>query len=61
LAARASSAQPPFLRALKTSGFDDLAGAAWRAINDDDLPDQKQPAATTKVEAFAETPLWPYT
>ena len=28
-----------FLWALKTGQFDDLDGAAWRAINDDDLPD----------------------
>jgi cbb3-type cytochrome oxidase maturation protein len=28
-----------FLWALKTSQFDDLDGAAWRAINDDDLPE----------------------
>jgi cbb3-type cytochrome oxidase maturation protein len=30
-----------FLWALKTGQFDDLDGAAWRAINDDDLPDKR--------------------
>jgi cbb3-type cytochrome oxidase maturation protein len=28
-----------FLWAMKTGQFDDLDGAAWRAIADDDLPD----------------------
>ncbi len=30
-----------FLWAMKTGQFDDLEGAAWRAISDDDLPDEK--------------------
>jgi cbb3-type cytochrome oxidase maturation protein len=28
-----------FLWALRSGQFDDLEGAAWRAINDDDLPE----------------------
>ena len=33
-----------FLWAMKTGQFDDLDGAAWRAISDDDLPeDEKKP------------------
>ena len=28
-----------FLWAMRTGQFDDLEGAAWRAISDDDLPD----------------------
>jgi len=28
-----------FLWALRNGQFDDLDGAAWRAISDDDLPD----------------------
>ena len=28
-----------FLWAMKTGQFDDLDGAAWRAISDDDLPE----------------------
>ncbi len=31
-----------FLWALKSGQFDDLEGAAWRALNDDDLPEDKQ-------------------
>jgi cbb3-type cytochrome oxidase maturation protein len=31
-----------FLWALKNGQFDDLDGAAWRAINDDDLPEDEQ-------------------
>ncbi len=31
-----------FLWALKTGQFDDLDGAGWRAINDDDLPEDKR-------------------
>ena len=30
-----------FLWAMKTGQFDDLDGAAWRAIADDDLPDDE--------------------
>jgi cbb3-type cytochrome oxidase maturation protein len=30
-----------FLWALKSGQFDDLEGAAWRAISDDDLPESK--------------------
>ena len=30
-----------FLWALKSGQFDDLDGAAWRAISDDDLPEDK--------------------
>jgi len=29
-----------FLWALKAGQFDDLEGAAWRAISDDDLPEE---------------------
>ena len=31
-----------FLWAMKTGQFDDLDGAAWRAISDDDLPDDEE-------------------
>ena len=31
-----------FLWAMKTGQFDDLEGAAWRAISDDDLPEEKR-------------------
>ena len=31
-----------FLWALRNGQFDDLDGAAWRAINDDDLPEDKR-------------------
>jgi len=31
-----------FLWAMKTGQFDDLDGAAWRAIGDDDLPEGKR-------------------
>ena len=31
-----------FLWSLKTGQFDDLEGAAWRAISDDDLPEDKR-------------------
>ena len=30
-----------FLWAMKTGQFDDLEGAGWRAISDDDLPEEK--------------------
>ena len=30
-----------FLWALKNGQFDDLDGAAWRAIGDDDLPEDR--------------------
>jgi len=30
-----------FLWAMKTGQFDDLEGAAWRAISDDDLPEDE--------------------
>jgi cbb3-type cytochrome oxidase maturation protein len=30
-----------FLWAMRTGQFDDLDGAAWRAISDDDLPDDE--------------------
>jgi cbb3-type cytochrome oxidase maturation protein len=33
-----------FLWALRSGQFDDLEGAGWRAISDDDLPDPR-PAA----------------
>jgi len=33
-----------FLWAMKTGQFDDLDGAAWRAISDDDLPDDEDKA-----------------
>ena len=31
-----------FLWALRNGQFDDLDGAGWRAINDDDLPEDKE-------------------
>jgi len=31
-----------FLWAMKSGQFDDLDGAAWRAIADDDLPDEDE-------------------
>jgi cbb3-type cytochrome oxidase maturation protein len=31
-----------FLWAMKNGQFDDLDGAAWRAISDDDLPDDQR-------------------
>ena len=31
-----------FLWALKNGQFDDLDGAAWRAITDDDLPEDER-------------------
>jgi len=31
-----------FLWALNTGQFDDLDGAAWRAISDDDLPEDRE-------------------
>jgi cbb3-type cytochrome oxidase maturation protein len=31
-----------FLWALRTGQFDDLDGAAWRAISDDDLPEDRE-------------------
>jgi cbb3-type cytochrome oxidase maturation protein len=31
-----------FLWALKSGQFDDLDGAAWRALSDDDLPEDKR-------------------
>lgn len=31
-----------FLWALKSGQFDDLDGAGWRAINDDDLPEDRE-------------------
>ncbi len=31
-----------FLWALKNGQFDDLDGAAWRAISDDDLPEDRE-------------------
>ena len=31
-----------FLWALRSGQFDDLDGAAWRAISDDDLPEDKR-------------------
>jgi cbb3-type cytochrome oxidase maturation protein len=33
-----------FLWALKSGQFDDLDGAGWRAISDDDLPDKEDEA-----------------
>ena len=32
-----------FLWALRNGQFDDLDGAAWRAISDDDLPEASKP------------------
>ena len=34
-----------FLWAMKTGQFEDLEGAAWRAISDDDLPDDRRERA----------------
>ena len=31
-----------FMWAMKTGQFDDLEGAAWRAIADDDLPEEDE-------------------
>lgn len=31
-----------FLWALKTNQFEDLDGAAWRILQDDDLPDDRR-------------------
>ena len=31
-----------FLWSLKNGQFDDLDGAAWRALSDDDLPEDKR-------------------
>jgi cbb3-type cytochrome oxidase maturation protein len=31
-----------FLWSLRNGQFDDLEGAAWRAISDDDLPEDKR-------------------
>ena len=31
-----------FLWAMRTGQFEDLDGAAWRAISDDDLPDRDE-------------------
>ena len=31
-----------FLWSLKSGQFDDLDGAGWRAISDDDLPENRQ-------------------
>ena len=31
-----------FLWSLRHGQFDDLEGAAWRAISDDDLPEEKR-------------------
>ena len=31
-----------FLWALRNGQFDDLDGAAWRAISDDDLPEDRE-------------------
>ena len=35
-----------FLWAMRSGQFEDLDGAAWRAINDDDLPDQEDKPKT---------------
>lgn len=32
-----------FLWSLKSGQYEDLDGAAWRAIGDEDLPDEKKP------------------
>jgi cbb3-type cytochrome oxidase maturation protein len=37
-----------FLWSLKTGQYDDLEGAAWRAISDDDMPPPVAPAAAPK-------------
>ena len=34
-----------FLWSLKTSQYDDLEGAAWRILDDDDLPPAERPQA----------------
>jgi cbb3-type cytochrome oxidase maturation protein len=31
-----------FLWAMRSGQFDDLEGASWRAISDDDLPEEKR-------------------
>lgn len=36
-----------FLWSLKSGQYDDLDGAAWRAIRDDDLPHPKEKDAAT--------------
>lgn len=33
-----------FLWALKSGQFDDLEGAKWRILSDDDLPESERPA-----------------
>ena len=35
-----------FLWAMRTGQFEDLDGAAWRAISDDDLPDKDETPKT---------------
>jgi cbb3-type cytochrome oxidase maturation protein len=35
-----------FLWSLKSGQYDDLDGAAWRAIQDDDLPDDPEKPST---------------
>jgi cbb3-type cytochrome oxidase maturation protein len=37
-----------FLWAMKTGQFDDLDGAAWRAISDDDLPEEGEKGEAKK-------------
>ena len=37
-----------FLWAMKTGQFDDLDGAAWRAISDDDLPEDEDKGKNEK-------------
>ncbi len=40
-----------FIWALNSGQFDDLDGAAWRAIMDDDQPARAEPAASSSDEA----------
>ena len=35
-----------FLWAMRTGQFEDLDGAAWRAISDDDLPEKEETPKT---------------
>ncbi len=40
-----------FIWALNSGQFDDLDGAAWRAIMDDDQPARAEPSASSSDEA----------
>lgn len=39
-----------FLWSLKSGQFDDLEGAKWRILNDDDLPDSKSGSEGSKAK-----------